>query len=79
MGLGNGSEDCSNGVRDGDEDFDLAVDLVQSMLFLALNKHAILWVLSEVGELQVREESIEDVGVDFLLLDLMQLTLFNNL
>lgn len=79
VGLRNGPEDCWNVVWNSDEDFDFAVNLIQSMLFFAFNKYTVLWIISEISELETREKSIEDIGMDFLLFDFMQLTLFNHL
>lgn len=49
------------------------------MLFFAFNKHTVLWIIPKISKLKVREKSIEDIGMYFLLFDFMQLTLFNYL
>lgn len=49
------------------------------MLFFAFNKHTVLWIISEISKLQVREKPIEYIGMHLFFFDFVQLTLFNYL
>lgn len=64
-------------MRDSQKKLDFAVNLVESMLFFALDKNGILWGFCEVSQVNFREELIENVRMYFFFFNLMHLALFN--
>lgn len=49
------------------------------MLFFAFYQYTVLWIVTKISDLQVREKSVEYIWMYFFFFDLMKLTLFNDL